>query len=375
MSRTRTRIAITRGGTSGRFTNGPDPGFGGSITRGTSQCTDEVLKGDGHPFIVIKKYFDGCVLNKPYVDYYSSWFNDWVVDNVRGWDPAFTQDNPVPGQPTNGEAATKAVKATNPSRPVVDIPISIAEIVEIPHLIKAAGDKVKRELTYSQKYARGNVYYHFAISPLISDLLKSFEFQRHFANRAMELKRLSKGGRGKTASVFSGSASNRWNATFQSSQSFLLREPVERVTQVRKWVFVPWIPGRLAPETDMDIRKAAIKAVLGLDADFATMWELIPWSWLIDWFSNVGDYFAGTRNIVDMSPGTCQVMTHTKTQTRLFPMKATNWSFSGGTITGEVKRRDLASPTFSAQLPFLNARQLSILGSLYVLRHRSRGPY
>jgi hypothetical protein len=124
--------------------------------------------------------------------------------------------------------------------------------------------------------------------------------------------------------------------------------------------------------TPDSMRRLIQRAVLGLTVDFSTVWELIPWSWLIDWDTNVGTFLQASRNIIPAQLTTCVVMLHTRTE----------WSSPGLTgvsnnnryklqpiqIIREGKTRTSVSPSVTAQFPFLSGNQLGILASLAVTR-------
>lgn len=114
----------------------------------------------------------------------------------------------------------------------------------------------------------------------------------------------------------------------------------------------------------------------------ATLWELTPWSWFIDWFSNVGDFIAAHRNTVPVILQRACLCRHLKSKTfyRLRPPPySADWiTVKGYPWTEEEERKErhiLPNPSLAGlipTLPFLTGGQLSILGSLTYLKETSR---
>jgi hypothetical protein len=127
----------------------------------------------------------------------------------------------------------------------------------------------------------------------------------------------------------------------------------------------------------------AIGALFGAKPTPSSLWQIMPWSWLIDWFSNVGDILSNlSSNAVD-----------NETLTNCFAMKTVNKShivtvsnsWDGQTGSGYnypagsgnpvysrlelTKMRQQASPFgFGLSWPDFTPRQLAILAALAVSR-------
>jgi hypothetical protein len=41
------------------------------------------------------------------------------------------------------------------------------------------------------------------------------------------------------------------------------------------------------------------KEILGVDLDLEVIWNLSPWSWAVDWFSNAGDVISNVNSMVE----------------------------------------------------------------------------
>jgi hypothetical protein len=149
---------------------------------------------------------------------------------------------------------------------------------------------------------------------------------------------------------------------------------VERQTDV--WfsgAFRYWIPGK--PDSwEWKIR--AISQLFGLQPSPSLLWELTPWSWLIDWCSDAGDAIANMSSIMfdNLCAKYAYVMAHT-VQKAVYR----GWQFCHpvGSITGEWsatldrKVRLGASPFgFGLTSSSFSGRQWSILGALGLTRMR-----
>jgi hypothetical protein len=68
-------------------------------------------------------------------------------------------------------------------------------------------------------------------------------------------------------------------------------------------------------------------ADLGHEA-LVTFWELMPWSWLIDWCTSYGDILAATRNAIPVTWSKVAIMRETISK-RIFydyDLNSTNWA-------------------------------------------------
>jgi len=378
MTRTRSRSGANSTGT---FTTvGGIPcaltNWNHSWNRWKETCVDETFVGDGHSFDMTKIEWEGTPMSANGTN-----CNNQVVQRMTNLVPQhFRALQPVSswhiatfGRPSNGALAAKLLALTSPSRPVVDLPIAIAELRELPLLIRGHGDGFLKSL------ARGNLSYHFGIAPMISDLSSLLDFQDAFASRMRELNALKEGTLRRKRSLFRGAgySSGPFVVNSGTSNGGTINTTFTANTVEEVWGFVRWKPSVGFPSTDDALRRAARRAVLGLTVDFATAWNLIPWSWLVDWCSSTGDYLMSNRNIIPCTATGLCIMSHRTTRYQYtktggsFPLGLTMTSPIGPWIVKvESKTRSPVTPTLSAHLPILNARQLSILGSIGISKYR-----
>ncbi len=256
---------------------------------------------------------------------------------------------------------------TNPSRPVVDIPVFVFELGDLPKLVRLAGRSM------IEKASSANLAYQFGWKPLLGDLANLIQFTDMVAKRQRELERLySKNGLKRRARLGSNvSLLNTSNINIESVVANIFSKYSQRTTE-NVWGTVRWKPSSLPSIEDPKHRTAAFRAVLGLDLTASTVWEALPWSWLVDWFTNVGDILMASRNTIPAFPtGVCIMRTTVCTRTWESATGPTvKWG--GGTETHILKERAVGSALgLTASLPFLSMTRLSILGSLSVLKSKA----
>lgn len=363
--------------------NGVILGSGDRVT-GQNRCEDLVDSGDNHPFYVTKITQDGGILNSPPSN--NPYFVDYRVDaydQLRCFDHLSLLD-----VPSDTDAATQGAARSNPSRPYVDVMTNILELSDYFHLVKNKGDEIIRDLDNQPRkkrrplvgdklpegVSRLNLIYQFGVAPLVGDLVKLLKFQEQVERRISEIRRLI-GQRGLRRTVdlgtFSGNRPNVWFVP-QSSGRFITCY-LDYTTTQRVWAHCRWLP-TFSPEmlsTPKAMRDIAKKAVLGLTVDASTSWELMPWSWLLDWCGNVGQYFAANRNIIPAVLDSVTIMRHTKTEV---VSHGTQVEYDEPVTmepihyTLETKSRVPSTVLPTAHFPFLSGSQMGILSSLAVAR-------
>lgn len=335
-----------------------------TISTSWENCIDDTGPGDGKSLTIRKcnvygGYASGEFIIADKLGELNSFPLQYATD-VTAAQQAF-----VTGRPSNATLASQLLARTNPSRAIVDIPVFIGELADLPDLVRKFGGGLLRRL------ADGNIRYQFGIRPLVADLTAMLNFVDHTDQRMRELQALQRSGLRRKRDLWQGTSSKASSGTISlnSSPYWLGVQGTWTATSMaRCWGFVKWIPSGDFPTTDRELLRLARRAVLGLTIDGSTAWELIPFSWLIDWFSNVGDLLKARRNIVPCSPSPVQIMVMTRTETRYTISSDSTKLYKDFTAVETRKERLVASASLSAQMSLLSLRQMSILGSLAILR-------
>lgn len=363
----RNRSAIFTRTSGGRwFNNNPGVVIGeGVIATEVNTCSDQVDIHDCFPLTITHRATNGGVINKKDTGAFSSQFVNYICDYIR--DASNPVHLGVSGVPGNFELATNAAARTNPSRPVVDVPVNILDLKPSLQNLRRRGadaiDFIRR---------RGNAYleYQFMIRPLVGDTLRMLDARSQINRRILEIDNLFDGnGIRKTVQQGTFSTSSDINVTCQSAGTNIQRT-FRRQTSIRCSTHVRWKPTtRCGLRPSPEIANAlARQAVQGMTIDFSTLWEIMPWSWMIDWFGNVGEYLSSQRNIIPARLTGVHPMKHTKTRYECPSYNVGNVSMTPITLIRETKARFTSSASPVARFGFLNASQMGILAALAASR-------
>ena len=273
--------------------------------------------------------------------------------------------------------AAKAIANVNPNRPSIDLLVSIAELRELPELLRDAGRILLGSNRKLRHAAKANLVAQFGIAPLYSDIKKLLKFTELVSKREYHLHRLqTKGARFKRSL-----GDESWSGSSNGYTCFSPRVDVSGFSKINLSVNATrdyWytVNAHLTGSwSERELQTLAWRTALGLDTISASsLWELLPWSWLIDWFSNTGDILAAYRTGIPWTWSNLCVMHRTTYYTtgQFSPLKAgltVDLQNPNGKATVKVRYTPLlvwTLPEFS--VPYLTGSQWSILASLTALR-------
>lgn len=220
--------------------------------------------------------------------------------------------------------------------------------------------------------------YQFGWKPLISDLSQMLQFQVQVDKRIVELNRLySSTGLKRRLQLIDQTSYQEFNGiAVDTSLGANLTAKKYVVTRFRRWGTIRWRPTSVPADIGHQaLGKTARRLVYGmghLGLDGVQAWNLLPFSWLADWFTNFGTWLAANRNDVPAAPvGPCNIMTLTETyETWIRTDNFKEITGAEGVRTLRTKERAQSSGTLSATLPLATARQLSILAALNLQRRK-----
>lgn len=370
-SRSRTKYyAAYTSGSRKRLTDGQV--LVSNYPRGFSQCNDFV----GDPFndhlldITHKRTLQVGTLTG------NTGVYEWFQYPYTNQPEAAGHYNILPNAPSSTAAATQVIADTNPSRPEVSMPNFLAELREIPRALHLEGlKKIQREKQNPRRRRRAGqqsnsaVESNFGWDLLISDLIGLTHFADQVDKRVKEVNALyAKGGLKRKRVVWSQVQQGSENATFHTLNTGISGQVLWR-TYGRKWVTVRWKPDSVSIPSSSERLQAIRLAIHGWDFSLgglsSTVWNALPWSWLIDYFGNVGDILAANRNALGCHVDSCCVMTLVETTGKhVITSSSSSVIVVPNSSEYTTKKREFGAVGFSATMPFLGAKQLATLSSI-----------
>jgi len=224
-----------------------------------------------------------------------------------------------------------------------------------------------------REIANWNLAVQFGWMPLVKDVQDLLDLGTSIQRRKEELRRLYDG-RGLRRRINVGNET----ATAELSGSctvspFTCGYTIKRTTTGKKWGVAHWkpiTPPSYSP-TDGELLKQARQFTSGLTPNgiIDGAWDIIPWSFIVDYFTDVHDFVLAYGNMVPAQyvPGT--IMTHVRTTNLVSVSVPAGYGGGDGVIETESKSRTLGSfATVNAFLPNIGVKRLSILSSLFIQR-------
>lgn len=277
------------------------------------------------------------------------------------------------------------IAGTNPSRSVVTPPELIQNFIELPKLLRETFKYLAspRKVLPPKGLANAHLAVRFGWMPFIEDMMKLLDLQKYVLKRTKELQQLYSARGLRRRLRFADEVkeyTGKWSYPLDGSNNSL---EAKMFTFVRKktWGTIRWKPTAPIPflPTDENVNKQVTKLVLGLTPEGMAkgLWNVIPWTWLLGWFTNVGKALYAHSNTLPAAWSKACFMTST-TATRIagpvMPTKSTTQNFveiQGAVILTRKERYVGSGPVLPGfSMPFLDIGRLSVLGSLAVQRLR-----
>jgi hypothetical protein len=222
-----------------------------------------------------------------------------VIRSYRNLGPKYPLDSDT-SEAVDNDAI---IKAAGRLKPALQGLVVLGEMRETLHLIKhpalgirKAIEKYRhRQIKRRKKYKSRSRYrddaadawleFQFGIRPLISDVKDGYEAYRSI----VEHPRYIKFGGGSTGDLKSGGTFNVYPYSFVTNAPWLGEHESHTMYEARyigEYALIPY-------SAHSFVRNLGV----GFDQVIPAGWELMPWSFLIDYFSNIGDVLSAVANI------------------------------------------------------------------------------
>lgn len=336
---------------------------------GREYCADHSPSSGDMYFDTVKSSHKGGTLNgiHHWNPGLSVTYNDWIADRYQ----TFDADDVVPSFAdfdVNHFAANIGSR-TNPSRPEVDLPLSIFELRELPSLINRFGGNLLRK--FSDAYLRGL----FGVGPILNDALSLINFVEAAERRILQLRKMRKYGKLTKKANY---RTDKWRGSpvnvMVNSLNFSVYATEYPSAQREIWGYSKWAPDDPVDwRSDLELARRAKRSLLGIERmSFSTAWNAIPWTWLIDWFTNIGNVLETNRNSIGVHCTGIYLCVTQEKNLRSLMTHSDSPAISMSTFdsTTVEKYRTLVPVVPAVTIPFLTERQLSILSAIGIQRYR-----
>lgn len=274
------------------------------------------------------------------------------------------------------------VAGTNPSRPVVTPPTLIQDLIELPKMVYNLGKLLQRPGQVANPRGVSSEYLgiKFGWLPLIEDINHLLNVQSHVMKRNKELSQLYSGkGLRRRLKFDEANLVEKRSTTLGYVGAYSIICDYEVTVKKKSWGTIHWYPAIPIPGWSPDDRKnyeLTRRIVLGLTMEGIAkgLWDVIPWTWLLGWFTNVGKFALAYSNTVPAYHGAGCFMSSSDISYQPCALRYigpwTEQSVRYSKAYSTVKKTRAVSSTVSAgaYLPYLDGSRLSILGALFAQR-------
>jgi len=292
-----------------------------------------------------------------------------------------------------------AIAACKPTRSNADVGVALGELVRegIPKITVAGwhnrarniqtGKSVQPEHVVSDNY----LAYQFGLKPL-ADEIGVFAAEVLRADQLLSQYEKDAGKVVRRRFTFPPVSETTYSTGYTSSEAYVgwpqagtlnpaftpdqhSELTITREFTQKRWfsgAFTYYLPFWYDSRNEMHRKALLAKEVLGVDLDLEVIWNLAPWSWAVDWFSNAGDVISNINSMIEdgliMRYG--YMMEHSivkDTYIRTYPRKYLGGGFfdSSVSLVTETKIRRRANPFgFGLSWDGLSLFQKSIIGAL-----------
>lgn len=269
----------------------------------------------------------------------------------------------------------QAISGSHPGDSELSLPNFLFELKDVPQMLRHAFERGRQLERIARAKSSKDVYrylyspkaraedwlaYNFGYKPLVNDLMSIANLSDWVA------KRLQRPSQIKRRRHLGTQTARGQNSTYIGNG---LATRTSIVT-TEKWVCTRWNVDRRYTEAMKESKLKAYSYALGLDVGLHTLWDAMPWSWLVDWFTGIGDvvHTYANKNGITFDSGV--VMFKTTSESFIRPSAQHDGILLPDCYCRSVtKTRNYASPVFVPAFEnLLSARQLATLSSLAVTR-------
>lgn len=233
------------------------------------------------------------------------------------------------------------------------------------------------------------IWYRWGWNPLVNDIRAMFNFTEAVQRRLVWLSNLQSGKR-----VLKRRATLRNSSDYDSPTTVQIKSNGAFIQARRTCIYTEkvWCTVQWKLTTDTNIAGVGlfmdplwIKAhqlTYGITSHDAlgALWQIMPWSWFVDWFLKISTIIDATNNTIPVTWGDICLMRHTYAEAVCSPLSSSSdlsWCKPSGEHreSEDRKQRLVVSPILPFVLPTMpvfTASQWSILGSLAVLKLATR---
>lgn len=274
------------------------------------------------------------------------------------------------------------IAGTNPSRPVITPPEMLQNLIELPKLLRDTFiflSNPKARLQNYRSVADDYLALKFGWMPFVKDLLDLLDLQKHVIKRSKELQQLYSGKGLRRRLKFGNDtvvSDSKLVLPFESGRSITYNSSL--ITKRESWGTARWHPTTPPPYHPMDPEwnNHVRKIVLGFTPEGLAKgaWAVIPWTWLLGWFTNIGKYSLLYSNTVPANYSHLNFMSKITLERSLSSPKpeGIRWHvlhIDTPQVTTYRSRINGSGPILPGlSMPFMDIGRLSVLAALAVQR-------